>query len=151
MLRRHRLIELFLVNTLKLTWDRVHEEAENMEHAVSDFLVDRIDEFLGRPAFDPHGDPIPAADGKMRVQRPSAVTLATCQPGVRVKFVRVVNQGPDFLRFLSESGFELGAVGVIEQNNPHADIVITRVGDRSVSMGHSAAESLLVEEAGGVK
>ena len=62
-LRRHRLIELFLVRTLNLTWDEVHEEAENMEHAVSDLLIDRIDAFLGYPATDPHGDPIPKADG----------------------------------------------------------------------------------------
>jgi len=149
MLRRHRLIELFLVNTLKLTWDRVHEEAENMEHAVSDFLIDRIDDFMGRPAFDPHGDPIPTAEGEMRVQRESAVPLATCQPGARVRFVRVVNQGSDFLRFLSESGFELQAVGVVEENNPEAGIVMTRVGGRSVSMGYSAAESLLVEKTTG--
>jgi DtxR family transcriptional regulator, Mn-dependent transcriptional regulator len=66
MLRRHRLIELFLVKTLHLSWDQVHEEAEHMEHAVSDFLVDRIDDYLGRPASDPHGDPIPSADGTMR-------------------------------------------------------------------------------------
>ena len=62
-LRRHRLIEQFLVETLGLSWDQVHEEAEHMEHAVSDDLVDRIDEFLGRPRFDPHGDPIPTATG----------------------------------------------------------------------------------------
>ena len=62
-LRRHRLIELFLARTLKMTWDEVHEEAENMEHAVSDLLIDRIDAFLGYPATDPHGDPIPKADG----------------------------------------------------------------------------------------
>ena len=66
MLRRHRLIELFLVRTLDLTWDQVHEEAENMEHAVSDMLIERMDEFLDRPETDPHGDPIPAADGLMR-------------------------------------------------------------------------------------
>src|SRR4051794_22893709 len=62
-LRRHRLIELFLVQTLKFAWDEVHAEAENMEHAVSDLLIDRIDAFLGRPESDPHGDPIPRADG----------------------------------------------------------------------------------------
>ena len=62
-LRRHRLIELFLVKTLELTWDEVHEEAENMEHAVSDLLIDRIDAYLGHPKVDPHGDPIPTADG----------------------------------------------------------------------------------------
>ena len=62
MLRRHRLIELFLVQTLNLTWDQIHEEAENMEHSVSDFLVDRIDNYLGYPLIDPHGDPIPSAN-----------------------------------------------------------------------------------------
>ena len=75
MVRRHRLIELFLVKTLDLSWDQVHEEAENMEHAVSDALIDRIDEFLGRPASDPHGDPIPSADGELREQTDRAVTL----------------------------------------------------------------------------
>ncbi len=66
--RRHRLIELFLVRTLDLTWDEVHEEAEHMEHAVSDLLVDRIDAFLGYPDSDPHGDPIPRADGSVAVR-----------------------------------------------------------------------------------
>ena len=66
-LRRHRLIELFLVKTLGLSWDEVHEEAENMEHAVSDFLVDRIDDFLGKPQTDPHGDPIPRSDGTIQI------------------------------------------------------------------------------------
>src|SRR6187402_3589345 len=62
-LRRHRLIELFLSRTLNLAWDEVHEEAEHMEHSVSDWLVDRIDSYLGHPSSDPHGDPIPKADG----------------------------------------------------------------------------------------
>ena len=80
MLRRHRLIELFLVRTLELTWDQVHEEAENMEHAVSDILIERIDEFLGRPETDPHGDPIPSADGYMRGQRARRLP---CRPARR--------------------------------------------------------------------
>src|SRR5262245_6089342 len=80
MLRRHRLIELFLVRTLNLTWDQVHEEAENMEHSVSDMLIDRIDEYLGRPETDPHGDPIPAANGMMRGDAAQAVPLSTCVP-----------------------------------------------------------------------
>ena len=70
-LRRHRLIELFLTRTLDLTWDEVHDEAENMEHAVSDLLVDRIDAYLGYPPVDPHGDPIPRADGSL-VERGAA-------------------------------------------------------------------------------
>ena len=70
--RRHRLIELFLVRTLELTWDEVHAEAENMEHAVSDLLVDRIDAYLGYPETDPHGDPIPKADGTVAGHRGAA-------------------------------------------------------------------------------
>lgn len=148
MLRRHRLIELFLVKTLNLTWDRVHEEAENMEHAVSDFLIDRIDEYLDLPAIDPHGDPIPTAEGKMRVDRKAAVPLTECDPGTRVKLVHVVNQGADFLRYLSESGLEIGTLGVVQENNPEAGVVTTLIEGNSVTMSRSVAESLLVEETG---
>ncbi|HUG93990.1 MAG TPA: metal-dependent transcriptional regulator [Planctomycetaceae bacterium] len=149
MLRRHRLIELFLVQTLNLTWDRVHEEAEHMEHAVSDFLIDRIDEYLGRPQVDPHGDPIPTAEGEMRGDADAAVPLTNCRPGTRVRVVRVTNQGPDFLRYLSDAGFELGAEGVVEENNREAGIVTTKLPVGSVPMAHSAAQSLLVEEIAG--
>ena len=71
-LRRHRLIELFLVQVMGMNWDEVHEDAEQMEHVVSDRLIERIDEMLGRPEFDPHGDPIPSADGQLapRSRRP---------------------------------------------------------------------------------
>jgi DtxR family Mn-dependent transcriptional regulator len=146
MLRRHRLIELFLVNTLNLTWDQIHVEAENMEHAVSDFLIDRIDEYLGRPVCDPHGDPIPTANGVMRSDDGAAVPLMTCQPGARVKFVRVINQGSEFLRYLTESGIELGAIGTVKENNSEAGLVITQLGRRTISMGSSAAGQLLVEQ-----
>src|SRR6187455_1554603 len=100
-LRRHRLIEQFLTETLNLTWDQVHEEAENMEHAVSDTLIDRIDDYLGHPATDPHGDPIPTAEGQMRGSSPSTVPLSTCSSKKKVKIARVTNQQPDFLRHLS--------------------------------------------------
>ncbi len=146
MLRRHRLIELFLVRTLQLRWDQVHEEAENMEHAVSDFLIDRIDEFLDRPDSDPHGDPIPTAEGEMRGRVGSAVPLSDCAAGTRVQFVRVTNQGPEFLRYLSESGLKLGATGIVTENNAEAGLVTTELEDRSISLGHKAAEQLLVEQ-----
>src|SRR3954447_20679992 len=87
-LRRHRLVELFLAHTLDMPWDEVHEEAEHMEHAVSERLVDRIDEFLGRPAVDPHGDPIPRADGS--VIEPEGTPLAQLPGGQRFRVVRVV-------------------------------------------------------------
>jgi DtxR family transcriptional regulator, Mn-dependent transcriptional regulator len=144
MLRRHRLIELFLAQTLDLSWDQVHEEAENMEHAVSDVLIDRIDEFLGHPETDPHGDPIPAADGRMRTDTAHAVSLSECPPGTTVRIVRVTNQGPDFLRFLSEAGLEIGTVGVVTDNNPEAGLVTTKLDHKSISMAHTAADALMV-------
>ena len=79
--RNHRLLELYLANTLELPWDEVHEEAENLEHAVSDRLIARIDDYLGHPARDPHGDPIPDADGKMRTTE--GTPLTECSPTTR--------------------------------------------------------------------
>lgn len=144
MLRRHRLIELFLAQTLNLSWDQVHEEAENMEHAVSDVLINRIDEFLGHPERDPHGDPIPTADGQMRIDTSQAVALSQCPPGTKVRIVRVTNQGPDFLRFLSEAGLEIGTVGIVTANNAEAGLVTTKLDHGPVSMAHTAADSLMV-------
>ena len=145
MLRRHRLIELFLVQTLNLPWDLVHAEAENMEHAVSDDLIERIDEYLGRPTYDPHGDPIPGVDGEMRGEVSAAVPLTQCEGGTRVRFVRVLNQGGDFLRYLSDAGFEIGAEATVLENSADAGIVRADFGGRVLTMGHAAAESLLVE------
>lgn len=145
MLRRHRLIETFLAQTLALSWDQVHEEAENMEHAVSDVLIDRIDEYLGHPSLDPHGDPIPAADGRMRGSAEDARPLSECSPGTRVRFVRVINQGTDFLRYLTDAGLELGAVATVAENNAAAGIVSIQIDQRAISLGHPAAEQLLIE------
>lgn len=141
-LRRHRLIELFLVKTLNLAWDEVHEEAENMEHAVSDLLVDRIDEYLGRPETDPHGDPIPRADGTM--PRPDAQRLADVEPGGAFRLVRVMDQSPEFLRYLSENGLPLGAEGKVIRHRPEAGIVVVRVESSEMTLGREAAEKLLV-------
>jgi DtxR family Mn-dependent transcriptional regulator len=144
MLRRHRLIELFLVRTLGLTWDQVHEEAENMEHAVSDFLIDRIDDFLGHPQCDPHGDPIPAANGDLRASNEDSRPLSTVSPGTRVRLVRVLNQDAEFLRYLTESDLSLGATAMVDDINEAAGLVSLRRGDRPVAMGRAAAEQLLV-------
>lgn len=144
MLRRHRLLELFLVKTLDLSWDQVHEEAENMEHAVSDMLIDRIDQFLGHPAADPHGDPIPAADGEMRTDGSGCVPLSSVEPGEAVSVARVTNQDPEFLRFLSDSGLTIGAAGRVAQNSAKAGIVATEFAGRTVTLGHPAARQVLV-------
>ena len=141
-LRRHRLIELFLVKTLNLTWDEVHEEAENMEHAVSDLLVDRIDAFLGRPETDPHGDPIPRADGT--VNRLESHSLAECREGDQFRLARVIDQTPDFLRFLSEAGLPLGAQGHVISNHPEAGVLEVEIDGRRTSLGRQAADKIQV-------
>src|SRR5690242_21900009 len=95
-LRRHRLVELFLVKVLGLDWSEVHEEAEELEHAVSDKVLEKIDAYLGRPSVDPHGDPIPTAKGRPRAE-PTHESLAACEPGKSYRIARVIDQGPEFL------------------------------------------------------
>ncbi len=146
MLRRHRLIELFLVKTLGLTWDQVHEEAENMEHAVSDFLIDRIDELLEHPICDPHGDPIPAANGDLRVSGVEGRSLSQVSPGRRVRLARVLHQDPAFLRYLTDSCVSIGVEAVVVPSHEISGVVELRIGDRTVVMGRATAEQLLVVE-----
>ncbi|MGD9854541.1 MAG: metal-dependent transcriptional regulator [Planctomycetaceae bacterium] len=147
MVRRHRLIELFLVETLGLSWDEVHEEAEHMEHAVSDSLVDRIDAFLGHPEADPHGDPIPTAEGTMRGCNEATVSLANCPGKTQFTVVRVLTQDADFLRYLTEQGLELGAVGEVRLRDTEAGIVTVQLGEKLLPLGDTAAENILVQTA----
>ncbi len=141
-LRRHRLLELFLVRTLDLSWDEVHEEAEHLEHAVSERLVDRIDEYLGYPAADPHGDPIPAADGSL--SEPDGSPLADLEAELCFTIVRVVDQDPAFLRYLTDSGLRLEASGEVIENRPEAGALSVRVGGRLLALGTEAARRVLV-------
>jgi len=143
--RRHRLIELFLVRTLDMSWDEVHEEAEHMEHAVSDLLIDRIDQFLGHPAADPHGDPIPRRDGSMA--EPTSRRLVECAAGDAFRLVRVLDQSPDFLRFLADSQLVIGAAGQVTSNRPEAGALTVKVGDFTTTLGRDAAQKLLVDGA----
>ncbi|MDR1988808.1 MAG: metal-dependent transcriptional regulator, partial [Acidobacteriaceae bacterium] len=94
-LRRHRLVELFLVDVMGMSWAEVHEEAELLEHVVSERLIARIDEMLGRPTHDPHGDPIPTAEGTL--QDDHLDNLLTCPAGVPLKVIRITDQHPAFL------------------------------------------------------
>src|SRR5688500_19265047 len=96
-IRRHRLVETFLVNVLKMDWSKVHQEAEQLEHAISDDVLDRLDALLGHPQTDPHGDPIPSRQGKLSSQ--VYATLATCLADRSMRIVRVTEQSEEFLRF----------------------------------------------------
>lgn len=141
-LRRHRLIELFLSETLRMSWDEVHEEAEHLEHAVSDRLIERIDAYLNHPQADPHGDPIPRADGTM--PDPVGTPLAEMTPGRRFQVVRVVDQDPAFLRYLTDCGIDIGAVGALAPKRPESGALLATIGPNPVALGVEEARKLLV-------
>jgi len=141
-IRRHRLLELFLVQTLNMSWDEVHEEAEHMEHAASERLIDRIDAFLGHPAVDPHGDPIPRADGTLAEIQ--GTPLSKLRPGQRFRVVRVVDQDPAFLRYLTECGLDLHATGELAENRSEAGALVIRLLKRTVALGLDAAGKVIV-------
>lgn len=148
-LRRHRLIETFLVRTLGMDWSEVHDEAERLEHAVSDHLLEKLDDFLGHPAVDPHGDPIPGEDGRLR--EAALVAVARCKPGARVRLARVLDQRADFLRFLDRHQIRIGAVLTLERAEPGAGtvtVVVGGAGGKEVTIGEAAAANLLVEAVG---
>ena len=143
-LRRHRLLELFLVKVLDMSWAEVHEEAERLEHAASDRLIDRIDAMLGRPAVDPHGDPIPDSDGT--IVTPRHQSLLTCPLDTSLVLSRVTNQDSDFLRFLESNELTPGQSIRVENRDNAADhVLVRRVGSQeAVAIGMRAAATLLV-------
>ena len=139
-IRRHRLIETFLVRTLKLNWDEVHDEAENMEHAVSDLLIDRIDEFLGFPTSDPHGDPIPTAGGTIIPSE--GVSLDQLSPGTPFRLVRVLDQTSGFLQDLSRDGLSIESEGIVRQNEGSFTV---EIGKKQLTLAPEKASKLLVQ------
>lgn len=141
-LRRHRLIELFLVEVVKLDWAEVHEEAEVLEHAVSDRLLDRIDRMLGEPTHDPHGDPIPTAEGEL-VRRP-VQDLTDCPLGAAT-VARLGDNSPAFLRHAERYGLTPGARIDVTDRDEVADTITLRV-DRGepVRLGTAAGRKIYV-------
>jgi len=143
-LRRHRLVELFLVKVLGLDWSEVHGEAETLEHAISDKVLSAIDTLLGHPAVDPHGDPIPSAGGKLRPG--SRMSLADCPIRRPMRVTRVLDQSPEFLRFVRSCGAMPGAVlRVTDRELIAGAIRISAENARPVTLGIPAAEKILVE------
>jgi DtxR family Mn-dependent transcriptional regulator len=146
-LRRHRLVELFLVQVLGMSWAEVHDEAERLEHAVSERLIERMDEMLGRPAVDPHGDPIPTAEG--RVAEVNDTNLLTAPLGVSLRVTRIVDQEPAFLRFVEEHGLVPGRTISVRARDDRADsVTLEAEGAQAVTVGARAASKVLVRQAG---
>ena len=142
-LRRHRLVELFLVQVMEIDWSEVHAEAELLEHAVSDLLIDRMDEMLGNPQVDPHGDPIPTSQGK--VSHTKATSLLRCPIGVELRVVRVADQHPDFLQLVEREGLKPGSRLSVNSRSEAADTVLLKrsKGD-PLSLGFRAASKIMV-------
>lgn len=125
MVRRHRLLESFLVRTLGYGWDEVHDEADSLEHAVSDNMIDRIDAALGHPAHDPHGDPIPTAAGD--IEEEATIPLSKAPENALVEVERVNDEDPDLLRYLTSEGITVGSTLRIGQKAPYSNSVSVTV------------------------
>ena len=142
--RRHRVIELFLVRVMGYGWDEVHDEAEQLEHVVSDRLIDRMDEMLGKPEVDPHGDPIPDAEGMVKPQ--IAQSLLTCPLRTPVTISRVIDQDKSFLRFIESHHLKPGESIEVEDRDAASDSVRVRgKGVQQITIGTRAASKLLVQ------
>ncbi|MCS6771179.1 MAG: metal-dependent transcriptional regulator [Kiritimatiellae bacterium] len=142
-LRRHRLVELFLVRTLGLDWSEVHAEAETLEHAISEKVLERIDALLGFPDCDPHGSPIPTADGEVAPEH--TFSLASAVEGQRYRIDRVCDAESEFLQFAERAGLVPGAhVRILRADLP-ADAVTVDVEGRGTStMGLGAARRIFL-------
>ena len=142
-IRHHRLLELYLAEALGMPWDRVHEEAEVLEHAISPELSALIAEKLGNPTHDPHGDPIPTADGELPAE--SSRPLADLEPGEAGVFTRVSDSDPEMLRYLSDRGIAPGDRLEVIERQPFDGPLIVRFGSGDHALGGGLARMMRVE------
>ena len=140
MVRRHRLIEAYLVEFLGYSWDTVHEEAERLEHAVSDMMVERMATALGNPEVDPHGDPIPSADGF--VQELSCTPLTDIPVGQTVEVHRVHESQPERLRYIASLGLKPGVQVTVLDRQPFDDLVTIEVAGQQHVIGRELGHVL---------
>jgi len=147
--RRHRLLETFLMQELGYSWDEVHDEAEILEHAISDMMLDRIDTKLGRPTRDPHGDPIPAADG--RVPTPPARQLSACADGDVGMVARISDADPEMLRYFDTVGISLDSRLRVLARRDFAGMISVSIENEgqageptTVDLGNPAAQAIWV-------
>jgi len=144
--RKHRMIETFLVQVLKMDWKEVHEEAEALEHAISDRVLLRIDALLGHPASDPHGDPIPSSKSPL-FDRGRGVTLATCEPQVQFRVERILDQSPPFLEFIQRTGLKPGARVRVRERDRASGVVRCELRGGEATLGLPEAAKIEVKVA----
>jgi DtxR family Mn-dependent transcriptional regulator len=142
-IRHHRLLELYLAEALGMSWDRVHQEAEVLEHAISPELSELIARKLGNPTRDPHGDPIPSSEGE--IEETPTRSLADLEPGERGTFARVSDADPEMLRYLSERGIAPGATVELVEREPFDGPLTVRTGRREHALGVGLARAMRIE------
>ena len=149
LLRRHRIIEVFLTTQLGYGWDDVHDEAERLEHAASSELVERMAKALGNPRSDPHGAPIPTADGEVDERR--LPTLAELPESATATVVRVSDRDPAFLRYLDARGIRPGSVVTVTMREPFDGPITVKLGKAKQVLGSGAAARVYIEQQSGLK
>jgi DtxR family Mn-dependent transcriptional regulator len=142
-IRHHRLLELYLVEDLGVPWDRVHEEAEVLEHVLSEELEELIAAKLGDPTLDPHGDPIPSRE--LTIEEVSTESLQSLQPGDRGTFARISDSDPDMLRYLAERGIAPGGELEVVERQPFGGPLFVRFGDEVHPLGGELAKAMRVQ------
>jgi DtxR family Mn-dependent transcriptional regulator len=142
-IRHHRLLELYLHQTLGYSWDEVDAEAEKLEHHISEEFEDRIDRMLDFPHTDPHGDPIPTREGVMTARR--GKSLADSEPGETLVILRVRDSSPEALRYLASLGMRLEAVIEVKEKQPCSGSLTLTVDGATHSVGRELAEHVFVE------
>jgi DtxR family Mn-dependent transcriptional regulator len=141
-LRHHRLLETYLAEQLGVPWDRVHAEAEKLEHVLSDYLEERIAAKLGDPTHDPHGDPIP--DAALTIAEDPTRALDDMEPGETGTFIRVSDSDSDMLRYLEERGIGIGAELEVVERQPFDGPLTVRFGDTTQVLGGGLAAAMRV-------
>lgn len=145
LVRRHRLLELFLVQIMRFPLDEVDAEAEQLEHAISDAFVERMDTLLGHPTEDPHGDPIPNSMGEVVVAR--SQSLSTVAPGQQVIVQRVSDDNPDLLRYLTSLGLIPGALLSVETVTPYGGVYVVKIAGQTHALGDTVTQAIQVRPA----
>jgi DtxR family Mn-dependent transcriptional regulator len=145
-LRRHLLLELFLAEVLDVPWDRVHDEAEVLEHALSEDLTDLISAKLGEPGFDPHGDPIPGRN--LEIVETETAALVDLAPGDSARFVRVSDSNPEMLAYLSQCGIAVGDELELVERQPFDGPITVKIGADSHVLGLTLAQAMRVDQTG---